>query len=574
MKQKIGNRMNTIKYSLISLTLFVLSSMSQAEVTASVDRNQIVIGETFTLTVSVDKNTNEQPDLSELEQVFRVLGTSQSSSTQIINGSYSVNKSWQISLMPLGVGENTIPPIKLGTEYTKPIQIKITKSDPNAKANGDIFIEVVSDKDSAFVKEQILVTIKLFYSISLSEGVLSEPVASNAIISQLGKGSSYRTQRDGKLYEVIERHYALFAEKSGVLELNPVIFNGRDNTSRRNFSMFSTGKPVRAVSKPLSFEIKPIPQTSIGKAWLPASKVQISQQWSKPPYKVGEPITRTITLYVEGLGETQIPDIELGDIPDIRIYPEQPQTQTEETTETLKSYKQVKLALIPTHDGAIRIPEYQLEWYNVKTNTIEYAKLPPMTLQVDAGEFAMEKPKIDNPFVSKKQGDTVQKPETPNNIDNTSVTIIEKDPTLWQILSALLLVLWLITLFLFLKKPASKTQKKKTKTINISKKQILMAAEQSNLKELQTVLLSWWNDQYPNHKVTNLSQIKNLVNPQMQNLLEELQQQLYCNEADNKHSFNRSQWLKQIKGKGLKLADNKPESKGKNSNDTSLPALY
>ena len=241
MNRKIGKNMKQI--SLI-IFIFIISSSSYAGVTATVDRNQIVVGETFTLTISVDENISEQPELSELQQVFRLLGTSQSSSTKIINGDYSVEKSWQISLMPNGVGKNTIPPIKVGQFLTKPIQITISKSDPNAKANGDIFIEVTTNKSNAFVKEQIILTVKLFYSIALSEGNLSEPIISNTIVSQLDKGATYTTNRNGKNYTVIERHYALFAEKSGSMEMNPIIFSGRDNTSRRSFSMFSTGKPV------------------------------------------------------------------------------------------------------------------------------------------------------------------------------------------------------------------------------------------------------------------------------------------------------------------------------------------
>lgn len=543
-----------------------MTFVSQAKVSARVDRTKIIIGETFNLTISVDSNTSEQPDLSELQEVFQVLGTSQSSSTQIINGSYSVNKSWQISLMPSAVGKNTIPPIKLGNEMTRAIPVEVVKSDPNAKANGDLFIEIETDKNTAYVKEQILITVKLFYSISLSEGSLSEPIATNAIVTQLDKGTTYSTKRDDRSYTVLERHYALFAEKSGTLEVNPIIFSGRDNSSRRSFSMFSTGKPVRAVAKPLSFEIKPIPQSAIGKDWIPARNVQLSQQWSQGEYKVGEPITRTITVYVEGLGETQVPDIKLGDIADVRIYPEQPQTQEEKTTQTIKTYKQVKIALIPTHEGAIRIPEYKLEWYNTQTGKTEFAKLPPVTLQVSAGDYAMEKPAIENIFKNEnkqpKEGKKVQ--ETPV----AEVKIIKQDNPLWKILTALFALLWLITVVYWLKTKKQKTTvKKEDKPVAISKNQILYAIENRDSKELQTVLIDWWNQQYKDTKVTNLAQIKPHVNPTMQKLIDALQSQLYTDDAETK--FDKALWQKQVKGNGLKKMTHQ-----KISNSSDLPSLY
>ncbi len=562
MKQKIGKSMNKL-----ILLLLIVASSSYAKVTATVDRNQIVIGETFNLVISVDENTNEQPDLSELGEVFRVLGTSQSSSTKIINGAYSVEKTWQISLMPTGLGNNTIPPIKLGNQSTQAIQIKVTKSDPNAKANGDLFIEIEADKTSAFVKEQIILTVKLFYSISLSEGSLSEPVASSTIVTQLDKGTTYNTSRDGRNYTVVERHYALFAEKSGQLDLNPIIFNGRDNSSRRSFSMFSTGKPVRAISKPLTLEIKPIPQSSIGKDWIPAKKVNISQEWSKGPYTVGEPITRTITLYVEGLSETQIPEIDLGEIDNIRVYPEQPQTQTEKTADTLKAWKQMKIAMIPTQSGAIRIPEFQLEWYNTRTGKIEQAKLPPLTLQVEAGDFGVKKSDVGDLFAQEKK-DPDRKSSVIQTAPAKEIQIIEKDKVLWKYLSVLFASLWLITAVLYLRKNNRKIEPdSKQAVVKISKKQILYAIENRDIKELQSVLINWWNHQYEKYQVTNLSQIKAYVNSDMQKLIDDLEVQLY--DTNKTSSFDKAHWKKQVNGKGLQMLVRKD-----NVSNAQLPDLY
>jgi hypothetical protein len=549
------------------LLIFYAGQNAYANVTATVDRNQIVIGETFNLVISIDENSNAQPDLSELGDVFQVLGTSQSSSTRIMNGQSSFEKSWVVSLMANGVGKNTIPPIKVGSDTTPAIQITVSKSDPNAKANGDTFIEIEVDKNRAYVKEQIILTVKLFYAIGLSEGSLADPYAANTIITQLDKGANYSTRRNGRSYSVIERHYALFAEKSGSLELNPLIFTGRDNSSRRSFSMFSTGKPVRAISRPLSLEIKPIPQASIGKDWIPASKVQVSQQWSKQPFKVGEPITRTIRLYVEGLSETQIPDIDLGEIEDVKIYPEQPQTQTETTPQTVKAWKQVNLALIPTHAGAINIPEYNLEWFNTKTGKTELAKLPPLTIQVEAGDFAVEKPAIENLIKLPKQSKQTAVKEA-KAVPKTEIKIVEKDASLWKTLTAIFALLWVLTAILYVKKRAVKSSNKKIEEIPaVSKKQIIQAINNRDLQALQSVLIKWWNQQYPDAQVTNLGQMKVMLKPDMQALIDNIELQLYQHQGTPE--FDQQQWLKLVKAQGLKWV------KHKQMNNTSdLPALY
>lgn len=566
---------NNRKAYLGVLILLFISTVSIARVTAIVDRSQIVIGETFNLTITADENTSDEPDLSELEQVFTILGNSKSTSTQIINNNYSSQTSWNISLMPQGAGKNTIPPIKVGNEYTNPIQISVNKSDPNAKAGGDIYIEVSTDKTEAYVKEQVIYTVKFFYAMALSEGTLSPPVVKDAVVTELNKSTSYQTTRSGKLYEVVERKYAIFAEKSGTLEINPIIFNGRDNSSRRNFSVFSTGKPVRAVSKPVSIEIKPIPQTSIGKDWIPAKNVQLTQEWSKEAYKVGEPITRTITLYAEGLNETHLPEIDLGEIDGVRVYPEQPNTRTDKSSEALRSWKQVKIALIPTHAGKIQIPEYNLEWFDTDDKKIKQAKLPAVTIEVAAGDFAMAKNEIPN-LLNQQQTQSQNQPqsditneESPEK-NSVPVQIIHEDNLLWKILTFVFAGLW-VTTFIYFKFAKNQNNITKDTGLNeqISKKDIISAIRSENLHILQSSLTKWWNQQYPENYVNNLGGIRKLVSKDMSGLLMDLEQRLYSSSA-LQEGIDKESWLKQINGKGLTLINNSEDK----SSAGGLPELY
>jgi hypothetical protein len=553
----------------------MFSPYASALLIAKADRTEVVIGETFNLKISIDKNINEEPDLAELGKVFRILGNSQSTSTQIIQGKYSTEKSWQIVLMAYEEGTKVIPPIYLAGENSQPITIKVIKSDPNAKAEGDVFIEVSTDKASAFVKEQITLTVKLFYSIALSEGNLSDPIAKNALITMMDKSNSYNTQRDGKTYTVVERHFSIFAEKNGTLELNPIIFNGKDNSSRRNFSMFSTGKPVRAVSKPISMEIKPIPQQALGKEWLPASKVHISQQWSKGPYTAGEPITRTITLYVEGLTETQIPEIDLGEIDDIKVYPEQPQTQTENNATTIKSWKQVKMALIPVHEGPVRVPEYSLQWFNTTTQEFEFAKLPPMTLQVRPGAFAMDNPDINKQLDQLSQELNPKSTVTNKNNQETDkdaidqVVIESSNPNyFWQIVSALLAALWLLTLIFYFKKPKKTIQQSTAKEVPlVSKKNVIAAINAKNIELLQKNLIHWWNHQNPEQTITNLSQLDGKIAPDSYLMVQEMQDLIY--NSDESKSFDFEAFKSLINKNGFNI-----QKPNKINIGSELPQLY
>jgi len=80
-------------------------------------------------------------------------------------------------------------------------------------------------------------------------------------------------------------------------------------------------------------------------------------------------------------------------------------------------------------------------------------------------------------------------------------------------------------------------------------------------------LICWWNQQYPEVTVTNLSQIKPWVNTQMQDLLDQAEWQLY--NPDKADSFDQKQWINAVNGKGLTIL------KKKNKVDKlNLPELY
>ena len=81
-----------------------------AAVTATVDRNNVELNESFTLEVVVDTNIDLEPDTSALQKDFLVGQSSQLSNTTIINGQISRSRTWTYVLMARHVGQLIIPP--------------------------------------------------------------------------------------------------------------------------------------------------------------------------------------------------------------------------------------------------------------------------------------------------------------------------------------------------------------------------------------------------------------------------------------------------------------------------------
>ncbi|MCF6301509.1 MAG: BatD family protein, partial [Proteobacteria bacterium] len=405
--------------------------------------------------------------------------------------------------------------------------------------------------------------VRLLYAINLRNGSLGEPIAEGVIFQQINKGNTYTTQRDGRSYNVLERKYAMFSENSGTVQLNPIVFEGEITDNRRqSFSMFQRGKPVRQVSKMLEMNIKQIPQSFIGKPWIPADQVVLKQNWSNnKPYKVGEPITRTIELVIAGLSETQLPELEIAEFPGAKIYQDKTDTMTRTDAERLIATKTIKYAVIPTKQGTLTIPEFKLDWYDVKNKTLRTASIASSALQIEAANLSASTPI----FTDNKQ---VLIPET-DMTKNSIPQISKPEKPLWKYLTWLFASLWLITLIIWTKqtkKPVKAQQSTKEKPLHLSNKILLRELKSNDAKTIQQALVTWWN--LNNSKaVSNLSQIIALIEPaETKMLLDQLQQSLY---SPNQPATQNTNWPKIINNKGFK-----PKTKQTKTKNQGLPDLY
>ncbi len=544
------------------LILMVFSATSHAEIKAAVDRQEMFLGESFTLTITSDQNTNSQPDFTLLDAVFHVGQTGKSSSTQIVNGSVSTQTTWQVLLVPKSIGSHIIPPIEVDGESTRPIKVTVNKPDPNAQAKGDIFIEIEADKTSAFVQEEILLTVRLLYAINLKNGALSDPAGEGVIIQQVNKGANYTTQRNNKTYQVLERKYAIFAENSGPLTLNPLVFEGEvTDNSRQSFGMFQRGRPIRQVSEMLELDIKQIPQDFVNKDWIPAKQVTLQQSWSQnKPYQVGEPITRTINLTAVGLSETQLPDLAIDSIADAKIYQDKTDTLTRTDGQQLIASKIIKYAVIPTVQGTLEIPEFTLEWFDTASQSARFARIPASSLAIEAAAAG-----------------TTQAPKAidfqPQQIPTTQVTDNTIDPSastpgktqLWQILTFVFGGMWLMTaLLLVMRAKGQQTpQTKAPKTVGNNRVSIAQL-NQATPSELQSTLLNWWNQEHQ-QQLTNLGQISDqLTAGEAKDAINQLQQCLYS----HGHPMPTVDWQQMIKQSRFKPAQVEQQQ------TNGLPELY
>ncbi|WOC25290.1 BatD family protein [Pseudoalteromonas sp. N1230-9] len=412
-----------------------------SQLQASVDKNPVLAGEFFILTISVDDSVkSEQPDTSVLLKDFVVGPTSVSSRTNIVNGEISKQTNWSVKLMTRKEGTYTIPAFTVAGVSSKPIELEVSKRSQNAEQNKEAFIKTSVKSDSLYVQEAGVYTVKLYLDNNkeLLDGNLSTPQMDDAQLNAIGKQSESYELIDGKRYLVITREYLLQPQKSGQHTITAPVFNGR---IRQNYRQME----ISAIGEDLDLDIKPIPENYQG-AWLPSELVNLDEQWQPKDdtVEVGTPITRTITLTALGVTKEQLPDIEMPQVQGFRSYPDEKETNHLVRDGRVISQQTASYALLPQTPGTFTLPEVKLPWFNTKINRISYATIPARTITVIPSTNALTA-NTNNTAPNTSQELTGEIPAVR--------TITEVTQPIWLIIVAAGgYLLWIATLVFFLRK--------------------------------------------------------------------------------------------------------------------------
>lgn len=245
---------------LIVLMLVALSfsTGASAAVRAWLDRSSMQLGETVTLNVESDDSTAAEPDFSALLGDFNSLGTQSSRQISMSNGATSAKTVWAVGLEPKRAGSLTIPAFTIGGQSSDPLSLTVLPAPIGAQGKpGDtLFVEVSADPLNPYVQQQVRYTVKLYFAVNLGDGSLDEPTAANAVVQKLGRDKQYTASLHGQSYHVLERNYALTAEKSGPLSVPALNFRGSavDNSDPTGF--FRRGRTVTARSDALQLDVR------------------------------------------------------------------------------------------------------------------------------------------------------------------------------------------------------------------------------------------------------------------------------------------------------------------------------
>ena len=553
-------------FKALLLLLLMLGSNTFASPTASIDRSVIAEDDTLTLKIRVDRSSfSGRPDLQPLDKDFDVLGNSQSSQHIIRNGRSDSFTEWTITLYPKRKGELRIPAIEVGGEKTRPLSVRVMPAVPRSAGNlAPVFLETEVDKNSVYVQQQVIFTVRIFQSIQLDDMNISEPELEQALVEKLSQ-TSFQRRVQNTPYRVHELKYAIFPQQSGELTIPELSFTAREATARRSvFDLPGQGRPIRKQSKPLTISVDAPPPGFSGSIWLPASDLKLTETWSDDPtaMKVGDSITRTINLNTEGLVGSQLPEITITASGGAKLYPDQGNSETNVTAEGARAVRQDSTAIIPTRAGTLTLPEIRLQWWDTRADQLREAVIAEQRFTIARNANAPIENISPQPAIATPPSEKIDAGET----------VIEHSAGFWPWLTALFFLAWLITLYFYwqLRQQPGHLDTQKTNqplpSAAYAFKTLNDACHANAATEVRSALIIWAQCCWPDKNIQSLQDVHHQVsgNLPLGNALMELDTYLY---SGAQSSWNGENLLALIKA--LRKNKTKPEN-----DKQSLQSLY
>ncbi len=520
------------------IALFFINNATVAAVSidVKVDKTQISNLDNLNLFIS-NIPFNKHLNTNALNQDFKIVGRSKSTSFSSINGKNTKTSRLQLTLQPKRIGTLTIPVFKLGKATSKPIKIQVSRANETDFEKNIIFIKTKVSHPKPRVQEQLIYTVSLYVRSNIRDANLDFRPRIDANVKKLKESKILRSDFKGQKLWKKDFNFAIYPQKTGNLEIPSIKQQVRVNNTN-----------VLLFSNPIKLTVLPTDKTyPVGEYWLPAKNLELSAKPFKKGQKffVGEPIVRQIIIKVNGQSATQVPDIMLTKTKAFEQYPDNRSSKEKLSENNVISTVEQNILLIANQSGEQTLPAINLPWFDTHENKTKVARIPEIKIMVGA---PLNTPKTLILPILKDEPQTKPKP------------VVSKIN--WKLIAIISLILWVLTLLIFYLHYRSKPKKqpKNTKTPNINElKMIKKYAKENNPAQTKAALDRWVFAEYG---LLDVGAFANQLGADFDNEVFILQQNLYR---------SKGQWdgrkFYQIFESALK---NKTISKDKSN----LPTLY
>jgi hypothetical protein len=390
------------------LVVSIATAPARAAVRAWLDSSDVAPGDTIELTLEYEGQPSGQPELAPLQRDFEILDSNTSTRIQIVNGLASARTQVIVSLSPRHAGRLTVPAISWDGERSAPLALNVLNVGPAGRGaagnSRQVFLETEVDPKQPYVQAAVRMTLRLYTREALYRPSITFESGPAAVVRQVGSDEEGSVERGGVAYEVVTRHYLLFPQHSGSLNLAGPVLNAQIPSRRGNsfgndpFAgafgasplvnpfLAATSKPIRVQGDPIALNVLARPPAAASGYWLPARELTLESTWRPSALQahVGDPVTLDLSLQAEGLTAAQLPDLtQLLELPTgVRAYPDAPKLNDVTSGDSIIGTRTQSIAFIAGQPGRFTVPALHVRWWDTRSNQEREATLPQRVLVV------------------------------------------------------------------------------------------------------------------------------------------------------------------------------------------------
>ena len=454
-------------------------------ITAEVDRDHVSTDETMMLTITVNVlgSNPSKPQLPSLRG-FTVIRSSSGTQISLVNGTMSIQETYQYNLKPTQTGELVIEPVTVNvndiTYSTDPIRITVTQGSGNIQpapntslpvlpsmpsfpsspffdsgiletgtpkdpseapaelAGQDFFIESEVDKLSPYMGEQVLYTLRFYNAVRLyGDPEYRPPGFTGFWHENQPDQANYSLQQAGRTYNVTEIQTVLFPTVIGETSIDPaeIIIPG---------GFFSNGQILR--TQPTTLDVQILPQNAPSSYQGAVGRFDIQAGVDTNHTVINEPVTLKVTISGQG-NINNLADPAWNEGPEWRAFDSQASNSTQFEGGKLIGSRTYERILVPTQAGTLIIPAIEFSYFDPETSSYQTISTQPFEVVVESSGTGLTSASPDinsgsDALNNESPNNNIRpnKPAPPNWIQgNTLLTTL---PGYW--------LLWTLPLFLLL----------------------------------------------------------------------------------------------------------------------------
>jgi hypothetical protein len=375
------------------------------------------VGRPFVLNVEItgSQSVGEEPDLPDLGSWAQYLGSSTSSSVQMINGRTSVSLTLQYRFQALREGTFEIPAFEVTaggeTRRTQPLQVTVSANAPpqggaGAAAQGgelvgpeDLFITAEATRTRVRDGEPLVVEYRIWTRVDVTSFNFTRVPEPQGFwvenVTPQGQPQVEELARNGQRYTTaVIRRVALVPTGPGVRTIEPIGLEVQVRVRRRDpfgdpfgdffgrSSLFgSTVVPTAVLSNPVTIAVEPLPPGRPQPFSGVVGALALSARLDRDSVATNEAVTLTVTARGEG-NIAAVPNPALGLPSDFEVFPPKVSESVRPFGPGLSGEKSFEYVLIPRAPGSREIPAITFGYFDGAAGEYRTASTQPIPLTV------------------------------------------------------------------------------------------------------------------------------------------------------------------------------------------------